>query len=85
MSEQSGQLKNTPTCPRCEKKLDGWTAIEDDQIPGPDDVTVCVYCSAVLQFDENMQLQFATAEAVEEVMLQLSQVQGIVKEFRKEL
>ena len=70
-------------CPKCDKILDGWTQTEPDTHPEPGDVTICVYCSAVLQYTDDMLLRFADADAVAEVMLQLSQAQNAIKELHE--
>lgn len=43
-------------CPTCESKLDGATAIDGEQtMPEPGDITVCVYCTEVLEFTTTME------------------------------
>lgn len=39
-------------CPGCYQLLDAATSMAPEHRPGPGDWTVCVYCAAVLVFDE---------------------------------
>lgn len=41
-------------CPNCGKKLDACSGL--DRGPGPGDLTVCIECSALVRFDDDMQL-----------------------------
>lgn len=72
-----GQLKNKPHCPQCLKLLDGFTAVasEKEARPSPGDVTVCVYCRAVLQFTGDLGLEMAEAGVIEQFTLELSIIQ----------
>ena len=81
-----GFLENVPRCPRCGKTLDGWSIGSDDSKTKPQagDLTVCIYCSAVLQFTEVMELIMAPAEAILEVTFELSKMQNVVKKIRKD-
>lgn len=69
---KSGKLDNNPTCPQCKKSLDGFTTVDHDERPKPDDVTICCYCREVLQFDNDMNLKTASPEAIEECVLEVS-------------
>ena len=53
-----GQLENTPVCPNedCKQLLDGFTSVGHDDTPSSGDITVCVGCAWVLQFDDDLQL-----------------------------
>jgi len=50
----STKLENKPTCPQCKATLDG--ASHADSTPEPGDLTICVYCTALLQFSDSMTL-----------------------------
>lgn len=41
------------TCPRCSKKLDGWTNTTGNVAPKPGDISLCGYCKCGLEFLEN--------------------------------
>lgn len=44
-------------CPSCNIELDAAEGVTDpNAIPKPGDVTVCFYCSTVLEYTEDMQL-----------------------------
>jgi transcription elongation factor Elf1 len=52
------QLPYTPTCPSCNKELDGYeSASPDRRVPQSGDITVCVYCSAVSQYTDAQTLR----------------------------
>lgn len=53
-------------CPACEAPLDAGFTSEEDRRPVEGDYTVCLYCTAVLRFNENHSLRLATSEEVEE-------------------
>jgi len=44
-------------CPKCSKFINAATAVEGDSRPEPGDVTVCIGCSGMLQYDSNMKLK----------------------------
>lgn len=79
---RSGKLKNTPHCPACKTGLDGWTEVEPGESPRVDDVTVCVYCSSVLQYTEGFGLKLAPAEVIAEVTLPLSRAQNALRKMK---
>lgn len=57
----SSRLPPSP-CPECKKVMDGATCFNEDAVPGPGDVTVCMYCSALLVYEKDMQLRKMTPE-----------------------
>lgn len=44
-------------CPVCKKEIGCTSSTYGNAIPVPKDVTVCFYCSAILQFTSDMDLQ----------------------------
>lgn len=50
---------NEDHCPRCKQKLDAATSSTGYDIPKPGDLSVCLGCQAVLQWDDSMKLQLA--------------------------
>ncbi len=59
-------------CPFCGVKLDEATCVENNQSePGPGDISICMYCAEILEFDANMQLKQATLST----LLELDQAQ----------
>lgn len=80
---KTGRLDSKPECPTCHKLLDGFSAYYDHEQPKPDDVTICAYCRDVLQFTNGMTLRKANPEVIEEVMLEVSQMQGVLNEVDK--
>jgi hypothetical protein len=64
-------------CPSCWKKLDGASALDPDcPKPKPNDLTVCFYCQAILQFGHEMELRKVTME--EFVRLPMEQQGGVL-------
>ncbi len=61
---EQGRLANTPLCPKCRRELDAFSVFEAGSRPEPGDLTVCLYCSALLEFDSSMALITATAESI---------------------
>jgi hypothetical protein len=41
-----------PRCPKCQRVIDAATSIEGEYEPRVGDVSVCAYCSALLEFVE---------------------------------
>lgn len=58
------QLKHENFCPKCGKTLDGVSAYsaEDNPEPVSGDVSICMYCFTLLQFDDDIQSQILTPE-----------------------
>lgn len=47
----------TSKCPTCSQKLNASTNIEGEDIsPTAGDITICTYCSTILQYDEELLL-----------------------------
>jgi hypothetical protein len=51
-------------CPQCAELLDGATAMGEDAVPEPGDISVCCYCAEILQFDAAMHLVKCPEEAL---------------------
>lgn len=43
-------------CPHCGQVLDGASNVTNDERPEPGDVTVCIICAGLAEFDEDMNL-----------------------------
>lgn len=72
-------------CPRCHKEVDSAENFEDETLaPKEDDVTVCIYCQAVLQFNEDLSLREASTEAIAECMTEISIIQNAITKVRRE-
>lgn len=54
-------------CPQCGTVLDAQTSLEGRLTPKPGDVTVCVYCTTFLQFDEYLFLRILTDDEFEKL------------------
>lgn len=54
-------------CPRCFAPLEAATPVASGQPsrgPAPHDLSVCLYCGEILQFDEQLQLRVPSPEEV---------------------
>lgn len=48
-------------CPSCEKLCDAASNLDDDNsVPEPGDYCVCIYCAALLLFNEHLKLVVMT-------------------------
>lgn len=58
------QLQHENFCPKCGKTLDGVSAVSEEETPEPvsGDVSVCLYCFTMLQFDDDIKSQILTPE-----------------------
>lgn len=54
-------------CPNCKKDLDS-ISHEQDRLPKPDDLSVCIYCGELLKFDENLCLILPNEDGIIELM-----------------
>jgi acetyl-CoA carboxylase beta subunit len=54
-------------CLNCGKLLDGATCIDNDSMPDPGDVTICIYCGHLMMFDAQMRLRDLSDEKVRQV------------------
>lgn len=52
-------------CPVCKAKLDRASDMETQYQPKPKDLSVCLYCAAVLQFDAAMMPRLMTQAEVQ--------------------
>lgn len=75
---RSHHLETAPVCPDCRATLDGATGVSGIRAPAPANVTVCVYCAAVLVFTEELDLRRATAEEL--VRVEANPYLGIARE-----
>jgi hypothetical protein len=68
-------------CPNCEHILEEATGITTQDAPKPNDVTLCIYCAAVLVFTEDMRVRLPTEEESNELASnsELMRMQKIVK------
>lgn len=62
------KLDNCPICPTCKHQLDGFTDTNNQgATPSPKDASVCLYCAELLEFDDDLELVYVTAETMEAV------------------
>lgn len=57
------------TCPACGELVDGVQAINDEEnpLPKPGDVTICIYCGELLIFDEDGKERVPTEEEINDI------------------
>lgn len=69
----TAKLGSAPSCPHCKKRLDGFAHLEGKATPSVGDITVCAYCSSVLEFTSGLKLKFAAMEGLENIDFPLLQ------------
>jgi len=60
-SVYQGPVKQQP-CPACKAAIGGATSWGGSAGPGPGDLAVCLYCAAIITFDETMTLRLLRLE-----------------------
>jgi hypothetical protein len=56
-------LPSCPSCPKCGADLDGATAADGSRDkPEPGSLSVCIYCEALLHYDDNLRLAELTPD-----------------------
>ena len=54
------------SCPSCGEAMTGAAGVESDDAPTPGDISVCLYCRALLVFGNDLKLRMPTdAELIE--------------------
>lgn len=48
-------------CPVCQRSIDAASDVRGDARPNPGDITICAYCASILEFDDEMRPQQASA------------------------
>jgi hypothetical protein len=69
-------------CPRCRKELDAATSIEDYCAPKPQDLTVCIKCATILQWNKDMRLEIADLNKLNLPLPQLLELAKVVAAIR---
>lgn len=54
-------------CPHCGHTFDCASSERKEQVPEPGDVSVCLYCTGFMIFNEEMKLRVLTAEEIAEM------------------
>jgi hypothetical protein len=80
------QLPYIPKCPSCGKGLDGYASVMvGERAPQPGDVTVCVYCCAVLQHTETKTLELADLESLPASLRKhIDRAKAIVRQIQRD-
>lgn len=52
-------------CPACFKHMDAASHPEKEVSPKPGDLTMCLHCQTVLQFDRKLRVTIASKQAIE--------------------
>ena len=86
----SSKLPNEyAACPCCHAKLTGASGIQDEtSVPEPGDLSICLYCGTILEYEEGFFLHVATDETLSrlnseepEVYIQLIQMRDSILVF----
>ena len=52
-------------CPKCGCLINASTGIEDEnQMPSKGDISICIECASILEFDENLKLKLCPQETI---------------------
>jgi len=71
-------------CPNCGKVLDRASeTLREKKKPKPGDCSVCMYCCAVLVFDDNLRMRRATLRERTEGGAQLEHVVRTIEKFNR--
>jgi len=77
-------LDSRSHCPTCGELLDAFSHQDPNAKPIPGDLTICVYCSEVLEFTNTMDLKLASPETIESFdFVKLSRAQKAAKRERE--
>ena len=73
MTITSGKLEHAPSCPVCNKVLDGFTIDANDlcKLPKAGDCSICVYCRTFLVFTHELQFREITPEEIVDLPAEL--------------
>jgi hypothetical protein len=76
-------------CPVCDAPIDAATSIDGTDItPQVEDVSICLYCTSYLQYDEELIPQEMSIDVLlelpDEVRLQLHRIRKGIKEIQAE-
>lgn len=67
-------------CPNCKRKLDAVTGVDHEEQPQPNDVSVCFYCGAINQFNDELELVPLPEEVLEYIKENETQNYDIIME-----
>ena len=72
-------------CPECGKRLDGCSGVNHNRQPKVGDVTICIKCTEIAVFGNNLKLRKPTKKEMEEFKknTELMGAQTKLKQFRK--
>jgi hypothetical protein len=74
-------------CPFCFKLIDAATSLDSDTPPDPEDITICVYCTSWLIFNDDMSLRVASQKDIEalpqEFVYRLIKATKALEEFNR--
>ncbi len=70
-------------CPSCGERVNAHAGADHDHKPQPEDVSVCVHCVAVLQFDDDLRLRKIAIESLPlETQRQLKDVIAVIRGYQ---
>lgn len=76
------KLSTAPCCPRCGGVQDCWWNM-DGAVPEAGDLSICLYCSAVMLLTEDLGVRSPTVEELLECdLVDLARLQRLVLEIR---
>ena len=69
-------------CPKCQRLIDGGTGIsyqEASKSPKPGDISVCLYCGALLRYDEQRRSRLVDRKERRELFRQHPEVKELIE------
>ena len=80
-------LNKDNLCPACNGVIDAATDSSREQIPEKDDYSICLKCSVVLRFNEDLSSRLATKKEIKNeplhVKIQIMRIQEIIQDIIK--
>ncbi len=74
-------------CPVCQKNLDAVTNLDDNDMPGPGDITICAYCQTWLVYNKEMNIEICSQSYIntlpKEFQERLERMTVILKDFQQ--
>lgn len=65
-------------CPKCGSRLDAATHPTKDVRPTPGDITVCLHCQEIMQFDDSLLLRQPSNAELEDIMREQPELRSLV-------
>lgn len=68
-------------CPACNYKLNAATGSVEGEVPGPGDVSICINCTATIEYTDDMDLRLLTEKEYNELPREMIDELELIKMF----